>query len=472
MEKAYDLIVIGAGSAGLSAAQFAAQIGARVLLVEKNRIGGDCTWTGCVPSKALMKVARVAHVVRTAGTFGIQTESPLVDMAQVRAHVQQVIQDIYSQETPEMLAKEGIEVVFGAARFVDPFTVEVDQRRLSGKNFILASGTHPFIPAIPGLDETPYLSCMQIFDNDALPEKLVVLGAGATGVEIAQAYSRLGSIVTLIDKGLLPAFDPDVGEVLAKVFRREGIRFVAGLASAVSYEGRQYQIAIDSEDQPDITADMLLVAAGRLPNVAGMGLDNAGVAYDSRGIQVDRNLRTNAKHIYAAGDCTGGFQSTHYAGWQGYKAVRNIIFPGSDQAVRSSIPAAVYTDPEIAQAGLSEAQAQTLYGAAVQVVRQPLSHVDRAVIEREQDGFIKIVYKSDGTLLGATIVAPRAGEMITEFVIALQHGLKIRDLAESMHVYPSYSMGVQRVAATVATEQFLSSLTGRIARRMAGLTPS
>ena len=472
MEKTYDLIVIGAGSAGLSAAKFAAQIGARVALVEKNRVGGDCTWTGCVPSKALMKAARVAHTIRTADTFGIQAEPPQVDMSKVWSHVQQVIQDIYRHETPEMLAKAGIEVVHGAARFVDPFTVEVGQHRLLGKNFILASGTHPFIPPIPGLNETPYLSCMQIFDNDSLPKRLAVLGAGPSGVEIAQAYGRLGSAVTLIDIGLLPSFDPDVSEALAKVFRREGVQFNAGLASAVSHDGSQYHIAIDNEDQQEITADMLLVAAGRLPNVTGMGLDNAGVRYDSKGIKVDQKLRTSAKHIYAAGDCTGGFQSTHYAGWQGYKAVRNILLPGSQPGIRSSIPAAVYTDPEIAHVGLSEARSRALYGASVQVIRHPLSRVDRAVIEREQDGFIKITYKSDGTLLGATIVAPRAGEMITEFVIALQHGLKMRDLAEAMHVYPAYSMGVQRVAADVATEQFFASATGRIVSRLAGFTPS
>ena len=472
MEEIYDLIVIGAGSAGLSAAEFAAQIGARVALVEKSRIGGDCTWTGCVPSKALMKTARVAYTVRTAETFGIQADPPQIDMSQVWAHIQEVIQDIYRQETPEMLAKSGIEVVHGAASFVDPFTVEIGQRMLSAKHFILATGTHPFIPPIPGLEETPYFSCAKIFDNDALPERLVVLGAGATGVEIAQAYSRLGSSVTLIDNTVLPSFDPEVGEVLAKVFRREGIQFVAGLAASVSYLGSQYQIAIDNEDQPEITANMLFVAAGRSPNVSGLGLEIAGVAYDSKGIQVDLKLRTSAKHIYAAGDCTGGYQATHYAGWQGYKAVRNILLPGSAQGVLSAIPVAVYTDPEIAHAGLSEAQSRAEFGASAQVIRHPLTLVDRAVIEREQDGFIKIMHKSDGTLLGATIISPRAGEMITEFVIALQHGLKIRDLAEAMHVYPSYSMGVQRVAAGVATEQFFASTTGRVISRLAGLNPS
>ncbi len=473
MIETYDLVVIGAGSAGLSAAQFAAQIGARVALVEKNQVGGDCTWTGCVPSKALLKVARTAHMVRTAATFGIEVEAPGIDMAQVRAHVQQVIQDIYNQETPEVLAKSGIEVVQGAAHYSDPFTVEVGARKLSGRNFILATGTHPLIPAIPGLDETPYISCMQIFDNETLPERLVILGAGATGVEIAQAYGRLGSVVTLIDVGLLPTFDPELGEVLAKVFKREGVQFVAGLVTAAAYENGQYHIAVDSSERPMITADMLLVAAGRRPNVAGIGLKNAGVAHNAQGIWVDQHLRTSAKHIYAAGDCTGGFQSTHYAGWQGYKAVRNIFFPGAEKGIRSGVPAAVYTDPEIAQAGLSEAEARALHGtSAVQVVRQPLSHVDRAVIEREQDGFIKIVYKTDGTILGATIAAPRAGEMITEFVLALQQGLRIRDLAEAMHVYPAYSMGVQRVAANAATRQFLQSVTGRIVRRLAGLTTS
>jgi pyruvate/2-oxoglutarate dehydrogenase complex dihydrolipoamide dehydrogenase (E3) component len=472
MAEKYDLIVIGAGAAGLTAAKFAARMNARVALVEKNQIGGDCTWTGCVPSKALLKAAQVVHTVRTAAAFGVQVEPPRIDMMQVRRHIRHVIRDIEHQETEEVLTQEGIEVVLGAARFQDPFTVKVGERLLRGKSFILTTGAQPAIPPIPGLSATPYLTYQQIFDNASLPERLVVLGAGATGVEIAQAYGRLGSTVTLLDIGLLPSFDPLVGEVMGQRFEHEGIHYVTGLATAVSHNGHAYEIAVDDGAQQAIVADMLLLATGRLPNVAGLDLENAGVAYDFKGIQVDDKLRSSAKHIYAAGDCTGGFQSTHYAGWQGYKAVRNILLPLSAQGVRPHIPLAVYTDPEIAQAGFNEAQAREVYGADVRVSLQPLSGVDRAVIDRAADGFIKIVHKADGRLLGATIVAPRAGEMISEFVMALQHGLRIRDLAETIHVYPTYSMGLQRVATDVATEQFFESRIGRMSSRLAGFTVS
>ena len=464
----YDLIVIGAGSGGLTGAEFAANLGAKVALVEKHRVGGDCTWTGCVPSKALLKVAKVAQSVRTADHFGITTGMEQVDMGRVRDYVNSAVVEIYQHETPERLQAKGIEVVLGAARFVDERTIEVNGRHLQAKHFLITTGAQPIVPPISGLHEVPFVTYEQIFDNDRLPEHLVIVGAGAVGVEIGQAYGRLGSKVTLIDKvGLLPEIDVEAGRVVAQVLAAEGARFVLGEVTAVSHENSD--IYVNLKAGTTIMGDMLLVAVGRQPNVAGLDLEKAGVIYSPQGIQVNKQLRTNVSHILAAGDCVGGPQFTHYAGWQAYKAVRNALLPGNESGFTSALPWTVFTDPEVAGIGLTEAEAREMYGEEVRVAQRPLTQVDRAVTDNQQDGFIKIVHLPKGKILGVTIVAPRAGEMITEFAIAKQHDLSLDDLAQTIHVYPSYSMGVQRLAAQVAMQRFLTSTVGKVLRRFVSL---
>jgi len=315
MAEIYDLIVIGAGSGGLTAAGFAARLGVKVILVEKDRIGGDCTWTGCVPSKALLKVAKVAHQTRTAGQYGIVTPVPVTDMTKVRDYIHQTIADIYQHETPEALGAKNVEVVFGAAKFVDSHTIRVGDRTLAGEKFIISTGAHPFIPPIPGLQDVPYVTYEQIFENDQLPERFLVIGAGPIGAEIAQAYQRLGSQVTLIDERLLLKEEPEVAEVMERVFAREGIQFVKGLVTATCQDGEESVVCVGEQE---FRGDMLLVAVGRVPNVDGLQLDKAEINYSARGIKVDSNLRTSTKHIYAVGDCVAGnHQFTHVAGGSG-----------------------------------------------------------------------------------------------------------------------------------------------------------
>lgn len=462
MTDRYDLVIIGAGSGGLTAAEFAARLGAKVALVEKERIGGDCTWTGCVPSKALLKVAKVAHQVRAANDYGVCVGQPAVDMAKVRAYVQQAVEAVYRHETPDRLAEQGIEVVMGAARFLNAQTLQVGERALSTKKFIIATGARPFIPPVPGLSTVPYLTYEQIFENDHLPERLIVMGAGPVGAEIAQAYQRLGAHVTLIDVGLLPTEEPEAAQVMSRVFAREEIHFVKGLATAVRQEGAEIVVNVE---QQEFRGEMLLVAVGRRPNVGGLNLEQAGVNYSPKGIPVDNKLRTNIKHIYALGDCVlGNHQFTHLAGWQGFQAVRNALLPGSSQGFSQIVPRTTFTDPEVAHVGLTEAQARDQYGDIVRVAYREMGRVDRAVCENDRDGFIKVVYKKDGRLLGATIVAERAGEAITEFTLALYHSLKLADLAAAIHVYPTYSAGAQQLAAQVATNNFLDSWLGRVAQ--------
>jgi len=467
MTDNYDLIIIGAGSGGLTAADFAAKVGVKVTLVEKERIGGDCTWTGCVPSKALLKAARVVHEVRTASDYGIVTGPPQTDMGKVRDYVRSVIADIYQHETPEQLKQQGIDVAIGEARFVDSHTIQVDKRQLSARKFILATGAHPLIPPVSGLAGVPYRTYLNIFDNDRLPERLLVIGAGPIGAELAQAYQRLGSQVTLIDVGLLPREEPEVAEVMGRVLTREGIRLVEGLVTAARPEGEE--IVLEVKEQ-ELRGDMLLVAVGRSPNVAGLALDCAGVTYSPQGIEVDKNLRTGANHIYAIGDCVAGnHQFTHVAGWQAVMAVRNALLPGSSRGFSQVVPWTTFTEPEVAHVGLTEAEAREQDGAAVRVTCWPMSRTDRAVTDNDRDGFIKVVHRNNGQLLGATIVAGRAGEAITEFALALYHDHKLADLANFIHVYPTYSAGAMQVAGQVVIEDRLSGLSGKVLRRLAAM---
>ncbi|VAW42245.1 Mercuric ion reductase [hydrothermal vent metagenome] len=467
-QNEYDLMVIGAGSGGLTAVEFAHKLGVRVALVEKHRLGGDCTWTGCVPSKALLHVAKVAHTARTAQAVGVSVGKPVVDMVQVRVTVQKAIADVYQHETPETLTAQGVDVFLGEAHFLDSHHVQVGESVLTAKKFVITTGAHPFIPPVPGLRDVPFLTYEQIFDNDRLPTHLLILGAGAVGVEIAQAYARLGAAVTLVDIAFLPAEEGDVGQLLQTILAGEGVNFVAGLATAVSHTHNSFQLSVENQTTgktETIQGDMLLVATGRRPNVAGLDLEMAGVAYSSKGIQVDDTLTTNVAHIFAAGDCIGGAQFTHLAGWQAFTAVRNALLPGKSKGMPKVLPYTIFTEPEVAQVGLTAVAAQQQFGEGVTVLKQDLDRLDRAVVDQAQRGFIKIVVDENGRILGATIVAPRAGEMISEISLTMQHNIKLRGLADAMRPYPTYSMGTQLLAASQATDDFLNSIIGRLSLR-------
>jgi pyruvate/2-oxoglutarate dehydrogenase complex dihydrolipoamide dehydrogenase (E3) component len=286
----FDLVIIGAGSGGLTAAGFAAQLGAKVALVEKNRIGGDCTWTGCIPSKALLKAAKVAHEVRTASRFGIGASPPVADMSQVRAYVRQAIEQVYRFENPEELRKQGIEVIQGAGRFLDATTILAGEQLVRSKTFLLTTGARPRIPSIAGLDQVPFLTYEQIFDNGRLPRAMIVVGGGPIGIEMAQAYQRLGARVSVVADRLLPRDEPEVREVLQRVFEREGVRFVSGRAESARKEGGEIVVATANEEA---RGDLLLIACGRKPSIAGLDLEKAGVTYSDEGIPVGDRLRTN-----------------------------------------------------------------------------------------------------------------------------------------------------------------------------------
>lgn len=460
-EQDYDLVIIGAGSGGLTAAGFAAQLGAKVALVEKNRIGGDCTWTGCVPSKALLKAAKVAHEVRTASHYGVGASGPVTDMPKVRDYVRSAIQQVYQFESPEELRGAGVDVILGAARFLDPRTILAADRTVRSKTFLLATGARPSIPPIAGLNEVPFLTYEQIFDNDRLPGTMIVVGGGPIGMEMTQAYQRLGAQVTVVAERLLPKEEPEVREVMQRVFEREGIRFVWGRAKSARRDGDGIVIATDSGEA---RGDLLLVASGRKPVVDGLGLESAGVRYSEKGIPVDDQLRTNVKHIYAAGDVLGGYQFTHFAGWQAFQAARNALLPGSSSGFTDLVPWVTFTDPEVAHVGATEEQARAKFGDAVKICRWQMNRADRAVCENDGDGFIKVITRKEGSILGATIVAARAGEAITELILAIKQNMKVTDLAGAIHAYPTYSTAIQQLAAGMTIENLLAGTSGKIIR--------
>lgn len=472
----YDLVIVGAGSAGITGATFAAQVGARVALVEQARVGGDCTWTGCIPSKALIHVAKVAYAVQRASQYGIgalptpsastASPQPATDMSKVRDFLNRAIGDVYSMETPEVLRARGIDVVQAPASFLDPHTLRAGARTLTGKAFLLCTGAGPTLPQALGLDGVPYLTYEHFFANSILPEHLIVVGGGPVGLELAQAYRRIGAHVTLVASRLLPREEPKVALLLEKVLAREGVARAHGRATAFKMSEGAITVEVG---EGEVSGDLLLIATGRAPNVSGLDLEKAGVSYSDRGIQVNEHLQTSAAHVYAAGDCTGGYQFTHYAGWQGFQAVRNALFVGSSIGISEIVPRTTYTDPEIAQVGYTEAGARRKFGAEVAVTVRSMDTVDRAICEDSTDGFIKTIYKKDGTLLGATVAAARAGEVITEYTLALTRGMKSGEVAGAIHPYPTYSTPVQQITAEIAAANFLESLPGKVVRRLSGL---
>jgi pyruvate/2-oxoglutarate dehydrogenase complex dihydrolipoamide dehydrogenase (E3) component len=457
----YDLVVIGAGSGGLVGARFAAQLGATVALIERNRIGGDCTWTGCVPSKALIKAAKVAHEVRTAARYGICTSAPTANMSAVREYIRGAMHAVYEFETPEALAREKVDVIFGTAQFTDATTINVGKQTIHSKAFLVTSGARPFVPTLSGLNAVPFITYEQIFENDTLPNRMIVLGGGPIGMEMAQAYQRLGSQVTIISNSVLPKEDAEVQMLMKGVLEREGVRFILEPARSARCHGNAIFIITDTHE---VDGDLLLVAIGRKPNVDELQLEKAGVRYSSKGIQVDDRLRTNVKHIYAAGDVTGSYQFTHYAGWQAFQAVRNTLLPGRSSGISDLVPWVTFTDPEVAHIGATEEQARSEHGEGMEVHRWEMGKVDRAVCENDLLGFLKIITKPDGEILGATIVGARGGEAIVELIVAMKEGMKTGDLSSAIHPYPTYSTAIQQMAADITVEHLLSGTSGRLVR--------
>jgi pyruvate/2-oxoglutarate dehydrogenase complex dihydrolipoamide dehydrogenase (E3) component len=460
----YDIAIIGAGAAGLIGADFALQLGARVALIERDRIGGDCTWTGCVPSKSLIKVASIAADARRAALFGLQVGKSAADLGRVREYLRGTIQHIYAPTAPDALRAKGLAVHLGPTRFADPHTVDVSGTPVRARKLLICTGAEPKRPSLPGLDQVPHLTYKEIFENDRLPASMVVIGGGPVGCEVAQCYQRLGARVTIIAPRLLPRDEPEASELLSQVFAAEGMQHIRARAGAVR---RENDLAVVETEQGAASGELLFVAVGRAPALGGLELEKAGVRYGEAGIEVNAKLQTSARHIYAAGDCIGGAQFSHLAGWQAFQAIRNALLPGGSAGLPETVPEVTFTVPEVARVGCSERAARERFRDDVRVAVLDLAHVDRAVNEADGRGFIKLITHRNGRILGATLVAERAGDALGELSLAMASRVTIGQLATAIHPYPTYNSAIQHLASQMAVRETLSGLKGKALRALA-----
>jgi pyruvate/2-oxoglutarate dehydrogenase complex dihydrolipoamide dehydrogenase (E3) component len=463
-----DICVVGAGSAGLTVAAAAAAFGVPVALVEKNRMGGDCLNTGCVPSKALIAAARHMRMVREGVDFGVSAGSVDVDFPAVMGHVREVIAAIEPNDSAERFTGLGVTVIRGPARFRDKRTVLVGGTEISARRFVLATGARPAIPAIPGLDAVGYLTSETVFDLPRRPTHLIVIGAGAMGLELAQAFRRLGSAVTVLEAGkALGKDDPELAALLLETLRAEGVEILENVAvSKVAKRGRagvRLTIGEAGGAARIVDGSHLLVAAGRRPDCDGMDLAAAGVAFDESGIKVDRRLRTTNPLIYAIGDVTGGPQFTHWASYQAGLVIRSILFRFGGKVNDDLLPWVTFTDPELAHVGLTEEQARARH-RGVQVLRWPFSENDRAHAERATRGLVKVIASRRGRILGVDILGRGAGELLAPFVVAIQQGADVKSLATAVFPYPTLSEAARRAAISYYAPKLASPWVRRTIR--------
>ena len=461
-----DVCVIGAGSGGLTVAAGAVQMGASVVLIEQGRMGGDCLNYGCVPSKSLIAAGRVAHTIRTAGRFGVNGHEPEVDFLRVHNHVKGVIAAIAPHDSQERFERLGVNVLRACARFVGRQEMEADGRRIQARRIVVATGSSPALPPIPGLAEVPHLTNETIFELTERPKHLIVIGGGPIGCELAQAHRRLGARVTVLELlKILPHDDLDAVGIVRDQFRAEGIDLREHVqVKSVAPEGDGIAITLEQAGtEQRLTGSHVLVATGRRPNVDDLGLEVAGIDYDEKGIKVDARLRTSNKRVYAIGDVVGGLQFTHVAAHHAGVVLKNVLFKLPAKVETRAVPWVTYTDPELAHVGLTEAQARQR-DIQVQVVRWSFAENDRAQAERAPRGFAKVLVDRRGRICGATIVGERAGELIHTWVLALANGIKIGAMAQFIAPYPTLGEVSKRAAGSFYAPKLFSLRTRKLVR--------
>ena len=456
----YDLVIVGMGSGGMTGAEFAATIGLRVAVVEKTRVGGDCLWTGCVPSKALLASAKAAHTMRHGDRYGLPAVEPEIDTSLVWKRLRAIQQDIATtDDNAERFEAMGIEIIFGAARLTGPNTVTVtgaegQTRELETRFVLLCTGSRPAMPAIDGLREAGYLTSENLFEIERAPRSMVMIGGGPIAIEMAQGFTRLGIRTTVLQKGpgILPRDEPSLVEILTQKLRTEGVdlRLNVDTERVSTADGRKIVHGSENGEPARWEGEELLVAVGRRPNVEGLGLEEVGVKVGKRGVEVDERMRTSLPSVYASGDLAGRYLFTHSAGYEAVRAVRDAFFPGKGK-VTDFVPWCTFTDPELAHAGETVAEAEKKHGDDVEIYRMDLAHSDRARADGASEGAIVLV-TAKGKLVGAHILAPAAGEMIHELALAISQGLKLADVASIIHVYPTLSTSTGQLAAEAAFE--------------------
>ena len=459
----FDIIAIGGGAAGLVTAAGAAGLGARAALIERHQMGGECLWTGCVPSKALLAAARSVAMARDAARFGVNLDPARIDFSRVMEHVHNAQRAIEPNDSPERFRSLGVEVISGTARFLDRKVLYVNGRNLTARHFVIATGSRPAIPDIEGLDDVPYHTNETIFTIDALPASMVVIGGGAVGIELAQAFALLGSQVTVLETetNILGTEDGEITAALLTRLARDGVMIRTG--TTITSVARTANGVRVHTSGGVLSANALLIAAGRRANTDTLSLNDAGVVYNKNGLQLDKYLRTNIPNIWGAGDVTGAPRFTHVADYQARLVLRNALFPLKSAADYSVVPWAIYTHPEIAHVGLTEEQARAQVGNSVQVFRKPFGELDRAIADGQTDGLIKIIANKRGEILGGHIVGTQASSMIAEIVVAMKAGMRLSQLSSVIHAYPTYPESVKHTADAFVRLRF-RGLTKRAAR--------
>jgi pyruvate/2-oxoglutarate dehydrogenase complex dihydrolipoamide dehydrogenase (E3) component len=470
----YDVVVIGGGTAGLVSSVIAAGLGARVALIERERTGGDCLWTGCVPSKRLIAAGSLAHAMRHADTVGLTPVEPHVDFGAVMESVQASIRTIEPHDSPARLRTAGVEVIEANGRFTGPGRLQAGERTLSFRSAIIATGSRPALPAVRGLIDAEPLTSDTVWDLRDQPKELTVLGGGPIGCELAQAFARLGSAVTLVEMGerLLPGEEPAASALLAERLVAEGIDLRLGCTATevVAGHDRGGELVLDGPRGPERVAfDRILVATGRTPRTDRLGLETVGVELGPRGsIRVDARLRTSARRIFAAGDVTGGPAFTHVAAHHARVATPNALFH-TRTTVSETIPRVAFTDPEIAHVGLSEFDARQRWGERAQFATFDYANLDRAITDGRGYGFAQLIGDPRGRLVGATIAAPAAGEAIAELTAWITRRGKLDDVSQTVHAYPTFSEGPARAVDDRLNARYSTPRVRRVARAALGL---
>ncbi len=462
-----DICIIGAGSGGLSVAAGASQMGARTVLIEKGKMGGDCLNYGCVPSKALIAAGHAAQAIRGSDRFGIAASEPSVDFQAVHDHVQGVIDTIAPNDSVARFEGLGVTVIQGEGRFTGPREVTADGKQIRAKYFVVATGSSAGVPPIPGIDQVPYMTNETVFELTERPDHLIVIGGGPIGSELAQAHRRLGARVTILEMfAVLGKDDPEVTDVVKRRMRDEGIDLREGTAiKQIDRQGDAIAVTIEKDGTSEIiTGSHLLVAAGRSPNLAGLDLEAAGIDSSKAGIGVDARLRTSNKRVFAIGDVAGGYQFTHMAGYHAGIVIRNALFKLPAKVNYGAVPWVTYTDPEIAHVGQTEAQAKEKLGKDIRILRFAFHENDRAQAERETEGLIKVVTDKRGRVLGASIAGARAGDLLLPWVMAVAQKQKIGTMASLIAPYPTLSEVSKRAAGSYFIPSLFSERTRKIVR--------
>lgn len=448
----FDLIVIGSGAGGLTSAFTALGFGKKVLIVEKHKSGGECTWSGCIPSKGLINEAKDVHIARKFAEISI-------DSAAILQRVRAISEGIYEHETPEVLEKAGAVFVHGAAQFISSKVISVNGKHYQGKKIMIATGSSPMVPPISGLDKIDFLTNDNFFEQTCLPSSIIVLGGGAIGMELSQAMNRLGVDVTVLE--MMPEVmfreEPEFSAIIREKLSSEGVKFHLG-AKATQFEKIEAGVRVTTEQNGDVSlheAEALLVALGRSPNIAGLNLDAAGIETE-RGIKVDKYLQTTAKGVYACGDVAGPYLLSHMANFQGKIATMNALLPVKRKASYEHVAWSTFTDPEFARAGLTEAEAREKHGDSIRVYHYDFDKLDRAKTKSGDMGKIKLITNRKGKVLGAHIIGERAGELIAEVQVMKTLGLNFAKLQSVIHPYPTYADALRQLAQQVFLDNILN----------------